>query len=239
MKNAADIQKEYYAKTATHYDNMHVSAGSDGDHDLALIILSSFIKKTGIQSVLDVGAGTGRTIQYLAANHPGIKAVGIEPVKELREQAYKKGVPESMLIEGNGSALGLNNNEFDLVCAFGVLHHVGQPGIMIDEMLRVAKKGIFISDNNNFGQGSYLGRTVKQIINFFGLWKFFEFIRTKGKMYHVSEGDGLFYSYSLFNNYKQIKNKCTMVHLFNITGNNVNFYRGVSHLALMGLKKNS
>ena len=78
----------------------------------------------------------------------------------------------------------------------------------VSEMLRVTKKGIFISDCNNFGQGSFISRSAKQVINKLGLWKVFDIIKTKGKGYTLSEGDGLAYSYSVFNDYNLIKKKC-------------------------------
>lgn len=68
----------------------------------------------------------------------------------------------------------------------------------MSEMLRVAQKAIFISDANNFGQGRFLARTAKQALNALGLWKTVDFIKTKGKGYTISEGDGLAYSYSVF-----------------------------------------
>jgi SAM-dependent methyltransferase len=216
---------------------MHVGDFSQGDHGMALMLLTAIINKYEIRSVLDIGAGTGRTIDYLANKHPDIEIKGVEPVKELREQAYKKGIKKEMLVDGDGSKLDFADGAFDIVCEFGVLHHVAKPHLVIDQMLRVAKKGIFISDSNNFGQGNYLSRSLKQSINLFGLWKAFEFIRTKGKMYHISEGDGLFYSYSVFNNYKQIKKKCSVIHLLNTGGNSVNHYRTAPHIALLGVKK--
>lgn len=32
------------------------------------------------------------------------------------------------------------------------------------------------------------------------LWKAFDFVRTRGKWYQISEGDGLLYSYSVYDN---------------------------------------
>ena len=33
------------------------------------------------------------------------------------------------------------------------------------------------------------------------LWKAFDYVRTRGKRYQISEGDGLFYSYSVYDSY--------------------------------------
>jgi hypothetical protein len=37
-----------------------------------------------------------------------------------------------------------------------------------------------------------------------GLWKGFNFVRTRGRHYQISEGDGLFYSYSVYDSYDQV-----------------------------------
>lgn len=235
-KSAQEIQAEYYKSTADNYDSVHVCCDEESEHNFALSIMSSIIDFYKIGSILDVGAGTGRTVEYVRKNHPSVKILGIEPVLELRQQGHKRGIPESALIEGDGNKIGFDKGEFDLVCEFGVLHHVSQPESFISEMLRVAKKGVFISDSNNFGQGGYLSRSVKQAINFLGLWKVYDLFRTKGKGYQISEGDGLFYSYSVFNNFDQIKKQCPVVHLMNANGNERNLYRSASHIVLTGIK---
>ena len=61
-------------------------------------------------------------------------------------------------------------------------------------------------------------------------------IKTKGKGYTLSEGDGLAYSYSVFNNYNLIKKKCRKVHLLNKQNGGHNLYKTSSHIALFGIK---
>lgn len=235
-KTAQEIQADYYKNTAGEYDFDHVAKADEGEHNFALNILSSIIDFYSIKSILDVGAGTGRTVAYILKKHPDVKVIGIEPVAELRQQGYSKGIPKSILIRGDGNKIDFESAEFDLVCEFGVLHHVPKPDVFVAEMLRVSKKGIFISDSNNFGQGSYLNRSIKQAINFLGLWKLYDLIRTKGKGYQISEGDGLYYSYSVFNNYKQISKECRKIHLMNTNTGEGNLYRTASHIALVGIK---
>ncbi len=229
------IQEQYYSKTANQYDDMHV-LHTDKEHMLALELMSAYITFYNIKSVLDIGAGTGRTLLFLKNKFPDIKVLGIEPVKALREEGYKKGLLESELIDGDGNNLSLTDNSYDLVCEYGVLHHVRYPEKVVTEMLRVGAKGIFISDSNNFGQGGLVSRSFKQALNFFGLWNAFNFIRTKGKHYQISQADGLFYSYSVFNNYKLIKSKCDVL-ITGIRSQGVNPYRSALHIALLGLKK--
>jgi hypothetical protein len=38
-----------------------------------------------------------------------------------------------------------------------------------------------------------------------GLWPAFDFVRTRGRGYMVSEGDGVFYSYSVFDSLRLLR----------------------------------
>jgi ubiquinone/menaquinone biosynthesis C-methylase UbiE len=162
--------------------------------------------------------------------------VGIESSLELRQFGYSKCLSSTMLIDGDAQNLQFPNDSFDLVCEFGALHHIPNPHRAVAEMLRVASKAVFISDSNNFGQGSRLGRVLKQSINAVGLWKVADFIKTRGRGYSISEEDGLAYSYSVFSDFKTIRNRCHSVHVLNTTDSGVNPYRTASHVALLGIK---
>ena len=229
-----EVQRKYYANTAPQYDIKHVH--EKDTHYLAATWLLAALDFFEVSSVLDIGSGTGRIVSLIKHNRPNIRIVGVEPVAELRDIGYRNGLSSLELIEGNALKLQFENREFDLVCEFGVLHHLQKPEIAVSEMLRVAKKAIFISDSNNFGQGRLPVRKLKQFINYLGLWKLFDLIKTKGKGYSISEGDGLAYSYSVFNNYKQIENQCKNIHLLNTVGSGVNLYKSASHVALLGIK---
>ncbi|MDQ8004880.1 MAG: class I SAM-dependent methyltransferase [Pedobacter sp.] len=238
MLTPQQIQETYYAKTSEQYDKMHLLEGNDLEHDLALHYLISLIKKFKIKSILDVGAGTGRAISFLKSNFPYLKIIGIEPVKELRLIGYSKGLKENELIEGNGYKINFEDNSIDLVCEFGILHHVETPSQVIKEMVRVSKKGIFISDSNNFGQGSLLSRTIKQSLNALKLWPAYNWLRTKGKKYQISEGDGLFYSYSIFTDFKLIKNHYYDVYILSTTNTKgISIYRNSPHGVIFAFDK--
>ncbi len=233
--NEVDIQRKYYADTAVRYEQMHIA--EDDEHAVAMSLLVSMLDYYQIGSILDIGSGTGRALKFLKRSRPDIQIVGIEPVKELRDVGHANGLTESELIDGDATNLELEAGAFDLVCEFGVLHHIRRPERAVSEMLRVSKKAVFISDANNFGQGAPLARFLKQAINMLGLWPIANFVKTKGRGYSLTEGDGLAYSYSVFNNYSQIKRECRLVHIFNTLDGGVNPYRSASHIALLGIKK--
>lgn len=229
-----EIQREYYRNTAENYTEMHIHEGDE--HYYSLKYLEGMIDFYGIKSVLDIGAGTGRVANHLKKKFPNLILVSVEPVEALREEGYKSGLSMNELVDGDASALNYKDKEFDLVCAFGVMHHIPNPQLAINEMLRVCKRAIFISDGNNFGQGTLIIRTLKQFINLLGLWSFVDFIKTKGKGYTISDGDGLAYSYSVFNNYSSIRKVCKIIHITNTMDAGINPYRTASHVALLGVK---
>src|ERR1700733_236538 len=194
MSSAIARQKTYYAETASHYDEMH----DEPEHLVALHLLAAFIQFYNIRSVLDVGAGTGRAMGWLKQRFPDVIVKGIEPVEQLRKKAYDKGIPSNDLVAGDGYALPFEPNSFDLVCEFAVLHHVERPNRVVAEMSRVASRMVCISDCNFMGQGPNWLRPLKYLIYVAGLWPAANWIKTRGKGYTYSEGDGIAYSYSVF-----------------------------------------
>jgi ubiquinone/menaquinone biosynthesis C-methylase UbiE len=235
FQDEVNLQRQYYADTAAKYDAMQIS--DQDEHQFALAVLSAMIEYHAIKSVLDVGSGTGRALRYLKSRHPNVRFVGIEPVEALRKVGHAAGLSHDELQDGDINYLAAADGEFDLVCEFAVLHHVPKPERAVAEMLRVARKAIFISDANNFGQGGLMTRCLKQTINALGLWRAFDWLRTGGKGYHVSAGDGLFYSYSVFNNYQQIRKACGTVHQFNSVDAGPNLARSAPHVVILGMKK--
>lgn len=205
MTKEVEIQRQYYAQTARSYDEMHLA--KDQEHILALHLLASYIEFYQIHSVLDVGSGTGRAVLWLKKHFPDLVVKGIEPVTTLREQGYKKGITLEDLIDGDAYQIPFPDNSFDLVCEFAVLHHVKEPEKVVREMSRVASKMVCISDCNFLGQGSLPLRLFKYVIFSLGLWPVANWIKTKGKGYTLSEGDGLAYSYSVYQSFRTI-HKC-------------------------------
>jgi ubiquinone/menaquinone biosynthesis C-methylase UbiE len=227
-------QREYYSRTAQHYDESHLEG--DPQHRVALGWLEGTVRQRGWTSVLDVGAGTGRTLSYLADSHPALRVVGIEPVEELRRVGYAKGISEDDLRAGDGTAIPAEDESFDVVCAFAVLHHVRQPEKVIREMLRVSRFAVFISDSNCFGQGSVVTRSIKQLSNRIGCWPLLDFLKTRGKGYSESDGDGIAYSYSVFMNERLLRESCREVYFLNTEPAGRNLYRSAGHVAVLAVK---
>jgi SAM-dependent methyltransferase len=184
---------------------------------------------------LDVGSWTGFALLKMKEKMPHVRAVGVEPSPAQRNIGYNKGLSETELVEGDAMTLEFADGSFDLVCEFGALHHIPRPDLAVSEMLRVARKAIFVCDSNNFGQGGPFSRFLKQAINTLGLWPAANLIKTRRRGYTVSDGDGVMYSYSVFTDYKQIAKRCESIHILNTASAAPNLYRTASQVALWGM----
>ena len=80
-----------------------------------------------------------------------------------------------------------------------MLHHVADPNSIVAEMARVAKRAVFLSDENRFANGRGLRRAVKYGLYRAGLWPLAYRLATGGRPYHLNPGDGgVAYSYSVY-----------------------------------------
>jgi SAM-dependent methyltransferase len=101
LRGDAEIQREYYDRTAQQYDKMHVR--ENDEHFLALKYVSGFLNLHNLSSVLDVGCGTGRALNFLMHRNPDVTLHGVEPVPSLVRQAIERNsIPPKMITVGNG-----------------------------------------------------------------------------------------------------------------------------------------
>lgn len=202
-QRAAKLQRQYYSDTAERYERMHTHEGA-GD-PFSAKVLQAVVRLVDAQSVLDVGTATGLSLRVLKEALPQVSVFGIEPVRELIQQSARNGqAAPGPIIQARGEALPFSDASFDVVCEFAILHHVRDPAAVVKEMLRVARKAVFLSDSNRFGQGSRIQRIVKLLLFKARLWGIYNHLRTLGKGFLFSEGDGVFYSYSVYDSFQQI-----------------------------------
>lgn len=114
---------------------------SDPDHfystlaDDSIAQLQSFVPLDG-RTVLDVGGGPGYFAD--AFRKAGAYYVGLDPdVGELSA----RGAPEPGMLRASGTALPARDGTVDVTYSSNVLEHVGEPWLMLSEMLRVTKPG--------------------------------------------------------------------------------------------------
>lgn len=94
------------------------------------------------KSVLEVGCGIGMDL-YKMAQH-GLKVTGIDltdiAIATVRQRFEQNGLVGNFKT-GDATNLQFEDNSFDYVYSFGVLHHTQDTEKAIDEVFRVLKKG--------------------------------------------------------------------------------------------------
>ncbi len=200
VEEAVAAQRRYYSETAAKYEQMHAHESAGDGFNWKFI--AAMLQIVDVRSVLDVGTATGYRVHEIRSNFPEAFVCGVEPVDALLGIARRNDVLTSgSLIRGSGLALPFANESFDAVCEFAVLHHVPDPHTAVKEMLRVARKAIVLSDCNRFGQGSLLARFAKLAMYKTGTWRWFDLLRTRGRGYRITDGDGVSYSYSVYDSF--------------------------------------
>lgn len=97
--------------------------------------------------VLDVGCGTGRFLSALPARY---ERAGIDLSARMLDYAREKGLDVEL---ASGDKLPFDDDSFDLVATFAVLHHLIDPDVVrasLREMVRVARPGgaVVVWDHN-------------------------------------------------------------------------------------------
>jgi 2-polyprenyl-3-methyl-5-hydroxy-6-metoxy-1,4-benzoquinol methylase len=160
----------------------------------------------GVKSILDTGCGTGRGIKWLRERLPGVDVQGNDPSADLlRVASERHGIPESALHCADTTSLDFPPQSFDVVMSLAVLHHVPEPEKVIQRMIELARKAVFISDCNYIGQGRLPARAFKLLLTETRLWPIVKFVQQGCKGWAYSDGDGISYSYSVFNDLPMIR----------------------------------
>lgn len=202
------VQRRYYADTAVAYDESH----ERGEHIDSLRLAVDYMRQIGAESALDTGCGTGLAMRYLAEHIPELRLKGNDPSRELLDVASERfGIPAEQLDLAGSEALPYADGEFDVVVETGVLHHVPDASAIVSEMLRVARKAVFISDENTYGIGSFPNRTAKLLLKSVGLLGPVNRWRRGSHDWFYTEGDGVAWTYSVFDSLPAFREACAEV----------------------------
>ena len=131
-----------------NYDATDIAVAYDRGRDhgpevlnLWMNVISSHVKDQNIKTILDLGCGTGRFSEALAARFDA-EVVGIDPSHKMLEQARRKRRDCRVRYElGQGEAIPLPNNSVDLIFMSMVFHHFDKPSVAACECRRVLSDG--------------------------------------------------------------------------------------------------
>lgn len=128
------------------YDATDIAATYDRgrDHgpeflDLWMNVVASHVKDQCIQTILDLGCGTGRFTEALAIRFDA-QVIGVDPSKKMLEQARSKPLDQRIRYElGRGESIPLPDNSVDLIFMSMIFHHFDNPALAAKECRRVLR----------------------------------------------------------------------------------------------------
>jgi len=126
------------------YDQTDIAATYDRgrDHDpevldLWMNVVASHVRERRIKTILDLGCGTGRFSEALAARFDA-EVIGIDPSTKMLEQARRKqSDPRSRYMSGQGESIPLPDRSVDLIFMSMIFHHLDNPASAVGECRRV------------------------------------------------------------------------------------------------------
>jgi ubiquinone/menaquinone biosynthesis C-methylase UbiE len=97
-------------------------------------------RSRAIETILDLGCGTGRYAGALA-DHFGAAVVAVDPSQKMLAEARSKNARNVTYLRGAGESLPLGDASVDMVFMSMVFHHFAQPLQVARECRRVLKAG--------------------------------------------------------------------------------------------------
>ena len=130
------------------YDATDIPVGYDRGRDhgpevlqLWMNVISSYVENERVNTILDLGCGTGRFSEALAA-YFNAEVLGIDPSKKMLDQARMKLRDRRVRYElGRGEALPLPNDSVDLIFMSMTFHHFEDLVLAARECRRVLRDG--------------------------------------------------------------------------------------------------
>ena len=122
------------------------------------------------QDYLEVGCGNGHTCKYLSRKYH-LKVTGTEVDPEMIQFAKENidDIPSIRFLEMDATKMPFEDNEFDIVLSFGVLHHINAWEKALEEIGRVLKPQGFLI----FGDIAYsrfTTRIFRPIVKSYGVY---------------------------------------------------------------------
>ena len=138
LDERAQKATEYFNANATNWHSIRSLHVEDKDVEAMLLEL---LPGRDLQSLLDMGTGTGRLLQLFSPRVSSL--VGIDSSSEMlkvaRSNLEHQGIRNCNLRQGDVRQLRLQSDFFDVVTVHQVLHFIEHPGEVVGEAARVLK----------------------------------------------------------------------------------------------------
>ncbi len=132
-----------------HYDKVYadterrwrqVCAIDKADHIAALL----GPRAAGIETILEVGCGTGDVLASLSARGVGRSAVGVDVIDPDMNNDHLRGGANLSFVQQTGPSLPFEDRSFDMVFASHVLEHVEDERSFLSEIGRVSRRYVYL-----------------------------------------------------------------------------------------------
>lgn len=151
-------------------------------------LIKGEIKKNNLNNpiILEVGCGAGHVLKEIQNEVKTNNLIGLDPLEDWLSIARKKVGSEVNLIKGFAEDLPFKDNSMDIVVCTEVIEHIIDPTVVLKELKRVVKSDgpIIVSIPNE-----KLINTLKEIIDFFKLYKIFFSNIVKHNDWHIHHFD--------------------------------------------------
>jgi ubiquinone/menaquinone biosynthesis C-methylase UbiE len=148
------------------------------------LALNRYVDENAI--ILDVGFGLGYGLNILSIKSREVNGIDVDPevLNYCTNTLVGKNPRLKILIIFDGYNLPFSDNAFDVVTCVDVIEHVEDYSRLIKEMLRVSRKGVFLSTPNRRPEFTNTDGSPK---NYWHLreWSFEEFDEIIKKFGHV------------------------------------------------------
>lgn len=130
----------YFADNAAEWDRIRSLHAPDEAVEAALCTM---IGDRPVDSLLDIGTGTGRMITLLAPLCR--RAIGIDPSREMlaiaRSRLEEAGIAHAQLRQASVFDMPVGPESVDLVMIHQVLHYLDQPGLAVKKASEALRRG--------------------------------------------------------------------------------------------------
>jgi len=118
-------------------------------------LLSVHVDRAEMSLVIDLGCGTGRFSELLAA-HFGVQVIGIDPSLKMLNQARRKLTSDNVVYcQGLAEALPFRDGCADLVFMSMVYHHFADPSAVAGECHRLLRQGGYACIRNGTRESDF------------------------------------------------------------------------------------
>jgi ubiquinone/menaquinone biosynthesis C-methylase UbiE len=136
----AEKAMAYFNRNAQGWDNLRRLHVSEAEVEKAL---KEMVGKSPVDSLLDLGTGTGRLLQLFESIYR--HGMGVDASREMlavaRSNLEKSGISKASIRLGDIFNLPLESGGYDLVTIHQVLHYLEEPQFAITEAARMLRPG--------------------------------------------------------------------------------------------------